>query len=78
ERMAHGHEAHTLDSAVYSACYDYVLTGHTHVLEDRTERKTRVINPGAVYRAAENTVAVLDLETDVCQFLKLNFDGGNG
>lgn len=48
---------------------DYLLTGHSHVTEDRREGTTRCINPGALHRAREFTVAVLDLATDELTFL---------
>jgi putative phosphoesterase len=40
---------------------DYLLSGHTHVAEDRVVDRTRRINPGALHRARNFTVAVLDL-----------------
>ena len=44
--------------------HDYLLHGHTHLrLDDRVGR-TRVINPGALHRAAIKTVATLDTATD--------------
>jgi putative phosphoesterase len=48
---------------------DYLLTGHTHVKHDRRVGSIRLINPGALYRAASKTVATLDLETDELVFL---------
>jgi putative phosphoesterase len=43
--------------------YDYLFHGHTHVADDRRSGRTRVINPGALHRAAPKTFVVLDLET---------------
>lgn len=50
---------------------DYLLYGHTHVPADRREGPTRWINPGALHRAAEHTVAILDLDADGLRFLKI-------
>ena len=43
---------------------DYLLQGHTHVFSDTRVGDTRLINPGALYRAHSKTVALLDTETD--------------
>lgn len=48
---------------------DYLLSGHTHVAEDKIIQKTRCINPGALHRAAEYSVATLNLVTNQLQFL---------
>jgi predicted phosphodiesterase len=50
---------------------DYLFFGHTHVPQDERERGTRLINPGALHRAAEYTVALLDLATDELRFLEV-------
>jgi putative phosphoesterase len=43
---------------------DYLFTGHTHRLNDVTRGSTRFINPGALHRAQQWTVAMLDLASD--------------
>ena len=48
---------------------DYLLFGHTHIPYDVREGSVRRINPGALHRAPEYTVAILDLERDVVEFL---------
>ena len=48
---------------------DYLLFGHSHHATDERDGVTRCINPGALSRAAQYTVALLDLETDALQFL---------
>ena len=47
----------------------YMLSGHSHTAEQWQEGGTRRINPGALYRADEYTVGVLDLETDEVRFI---------
>jgi hypothetical protein len=49
--------------------HDYLLLGHTHVRKDERIGRVRVINPGALHRAAEPTVALLDTATDHLEFL---------
>ncbi len=50
---------------------DYLLFGHSHVPTDGREGRTRWINPGALHRAEEWTVALLNLDTDKLEFLKI-------
>lgn len=50
---------------------DYFLSGHTHIRQDRRRGGTRLINPGALHRVAEFTVATLNLVTDELQFLSV-------
>jgi putative phosphoesterase len=40
---------------------DLLLTGHSHLVHDRRLGKLRWINPGALFRAATLTVAVIEL-----------------
>jgi hypothetical protein len=63
----HGHEAayaRLLESADGQPRFDYVLHGHTHDARDERVGRYRVINPGALHRAAVYTVATIDLESD--------------
>jgi putative phosphoesterase len=58
---------------------DYVLHGHTHSPRDMRvgaagghgAGSLRIINPGALHRAVEHTVATLDLQTDRLQFWRV-------
>jgi putative phosphoesterase len=68
--MTHGH-MHTDVRRLLAAAPDYLFSGHSHVKADRREGKTRRINPGALHRAREYTVAVLDLATDELRFLSV-------
>lgn len=67
--LLHGHDARALSAAIASGAFDYVCTGHTHQTRDERHGRTRVINPGAVYRAVSPSVAVLDLAKDALTFL---------
>jgi len=53
---------------------DYLLSGHTHVRADVRHGPTRLINPGALQRATEKTVALLDLAADTLEFLVVTTD----
>jgi putative phosphoesterase len=48
---------------------DYLFAGHTHIAADHREGVTRFINPGALHRAQEFTIAILNLENDNLKFL---------
>jgi predicted phosphodiesterase len=50
---------------------DYLLTGHTHRLNDFTEGATRRINPGALHRASQWTVALLDIASNQLRVLPI-------
>lgn len=67
----HGHERGFAD-AIESGQFHYVLHGHTHVYADSRVNGCRVINPGALYRAAVKTVALLDVGADKVTFLRLD------
>jgi putative phosphoesterase len=47
---------------------DYLLFGHSHRRADERRGATRWINPGALYRASEWTVAVLGLDSGALTF----------
>ncbi len=53
---------------------DYLLHGHTHHASATRAGPVRVINPGALLRAAEYTVATLDLHTDRVRFWRVSDD----
>lgn len=59
----HGHEP-GFEAAIRSGKAAYLLHGHTHRQDDYRVGPTRVINPGALHRAATPTVAVLDVDSD--------------
>jgi hypothetical protein len=72
--MAHGHDIFRLHKAIHTGGYDYVITGHTHQRRDERIGRTRVINPGAVHRAAPPSVAILDTASDALTFVDLPED----
>jgi putative phosphoesterase len=66
----HGHHEAALAQALAEGV-NYLCHGHTHRMRDERLGNTRVINPGALFRAAEYTVAVLDTESDNLVFLQV-------
>jgi putative phosphoesterase len=68
--VAHGHMS--LDvQRVLAARPDYLLSGHSHIASDSVDGAVRRINPGALHRADEFTVALLELETGEVQFVRV-------
>ncbi len=61
--VLHGDDGGLMRRLISSGDYDYLFCGHTHVPEDRTVGRTRIINPGALHRARVKTIASLDLDT---------------
>jgi putative phosphoesterase len=54
-----------------AAAPDYLLFGHTHVPTDHRDGPVRYVNPGAIYRASEHTVALLDTADDTVKRLRV-------
>lgn len=65
--FTHGHDA-TLMRQMLDQRVDYLCHGHTHEVRDERVDGTRIINPGALHRAARYSVAVLDTSADELSF----------
>jgi len=59
----HGHETEPMDKALRDGVR-YLCHGHTHRASDTKKGATRIINPGALFRANQYTCAVLDTDKD--------------
>ena len=66
----HGHVKSDMEVALAREV-DYLCHGHTHVRRDDRVGRIRVINPGALQRAAVHTVALLDMRADELRFFTL-------
>ncbi len=69
--VTHGHLQREIDRAIESRP-DYLLMGHTHTAYDERVGPTRLINPGALHRASNYSVALLDLVKDELSFLQID------
>jgi putative phosphoesterase len=69
--VLHGDDATLRQRILIAQNHDYLLQGHTHVRMDDRAGKTRLINPGALYRARHKTVATLDTGTDRLTFIEV-------
>lgn len=67
--VAHGDDPGIIRRILDAQEHDYLLVGHTHVRDDRRVGRVRVINPGALYRTKEMTVALLDTLSDQLRFI---------
>jgi uncharacterized protein len=66
--FTHGHLPQLMQQALAEGV-DYLLHGHTHQPRNERMGRTRIINPGALFRAARYTAAVLNPETDALDFV---------
>jgi len=67
----HGTNPATIEAAMASELYDFVLHGHTHIPRDEQHGRTKVINPGALFMAPKYTIAFLTVETGEVEFVEL-------
>ena len=67
--VTHGDDFKLKQRVLAEQRHDYLLHGHTHVRADETVGRTRVINPGALHRAKEKSVATLDTDSGKVVFL---------
>ena|SRR5579883_275727 len=68
--VAHGHLTSDV-RWVLAQQPDYLLSGHAHFASDVVVGSVRRINPGALYRADEYTVALLEVESGELQVLRV-------
>ena len=68
--FTHGHLEQLVQQALARGV-DYLLHGHSHEVRDERIGSTRVINPGALFRAARYTAATLDPAADRLQLLTI-------
>ena len=69
--LLHSHDGALLQRTIRSGDYAYVVSGHTHVRKDERVGRTRVVNPGALHRARNKSVALLDVGDDTLRFLEV-------
>lgn len=68
--FCHGHETAPMRQA-FADGVRYLCHGHTHVRADERHGRTRVINPGALFRASVYSVALLDTASDRLDFVEI-------
>jgi len=65
--FTHGHREDLMQMAAEQGAR-YLCHGHTHRSVDQSEGRTRIINPGALFRARSYSVALLDTAEDKLEF----------
>lgn len=60
-----------LTEHIKSGKYDAVFHGHTHRRKEKTEGKTLVVNPGALYRTDQPSAAVYYTDKNSVEFIDL-------
>lgn len=66
----HGHETPPMERALADGVR-YLCHGHTHRTLDVRKAATRIINPGALFRAKRYTAALLDTRNDHLSILPI-------
>ncbi len=69
--FTHGHLPNLMKQPVDERV-TYLLHGHSHEVRDEVIGTTRVINPGALFRAARYTVALLDPVNDEVKWIEID------
>jgi len=69
--ITHGDDLRVVRGVIDAQRHDYLLLGHSHIRADECAGRVRVINPGALHRAREKTVATLDTDTDIVRFITI-------
>ena len=59
--LLHSDDGRKFRETIASGEYDFVCYGHTHVAESHHVGRTLVLNPGALYRASDHTIAIVEL-----------------
>ncbi|MCC5845387.1 MAG: metallophosphoesterase family protein [Verrucomicrobia bacterium] len=61
--VCHGHTPRDIEDLITHPDIHIVFTGHTHVPRDEQVDQTRILNPGALHRAAVPGYALFDTAT---------------
>ena len=65
----HGHDDNRLQTALRDGSCDLLCHGHTHVRRWETVGRTRVLNPGALFRATPHSLALVRLPELEVEFI---------
>lgn len=69
--VTHGDDGMLVRMVLDDQQHDYLLVGHTHLRADRRVGRVRLINPGALHRTADKSVALLDTAADAVTFIRV-------
>ena len=71
----HGDDSALLEQTIASGRFDLVCHGHTHVARNVQRAATRVLNPGALYRATPHSIALVQLPELAATIISLAGEG---
>lgn len=69
--ILHGDDGRRLKRAITGGRFRLIVTGHSHKIRDERAGDTRLVNPGALYRAARHTCAVYNPQADALEIINL-------
>ncbi len=69
--LLHSHERQKFREAIDNPEYDIVCYGHTHIAACDEQEGKIVLNPGALYRANQHSIALLELPECVATIVEL-------
>lgn len=69
----HGHDTRAM-AKILARGVQWLCHGHSHCQRDERSGKTRIINPGALFRAHPHSVALLETNRDDLAFYSLGSD----
>jgi hypothetical protein len=72
--LMHGDDFKLKHRVLAEQRHDYLLQGHTHVASDTRVCRVRCINPGALHRTRQKTVALLDTASDELALIPIQSD----
>ena len=70
--MFHGTDVPLFRETVASGKYDYIIKGHTHFFENYFSQNSHVINPGALNKAYEFTIALLNTDSGKVEMITID------
>ena len=71
--LTHGHLENEV-VRLFESDVDFLLHGHTHEIRDERVGRTRVLNPGALHRAARHTAMLLDPASGDAEWIEVELD----
>ncbi|HEX4055591.1 MAG TPA: YfcE family phosphodiesterase [Tepidisphaeraceae bacterium] len=70
--VTHGDDAKLLRRAMDAQTgFDYLFLGHSHIPAIERMGRLRIVNPGALHRAAKKTVAIVNLNRDEIRHIEI-------
>ena len=68
----HGDDRQLLHDLEHADLFDFLFYGHTHLAQEHRTGRTRVINPGALFRARPKSFLILDLPSGQAESVLLD------